>query len=429
MQIKQETLTPTSIKLTITAEASELAKGKKIALEHLGEHSKLPGFREGKAPASVVEKSVDPNRLQSEFLNETVNLVYPGALAKNNLRVVKEPEITITKFVPFTELEFTATVDVVGDIKLADYKKIKLTPEKASVTAKDVDQVLSNLAERSAERTEAKRPAKNGDDVELDFHGVDAKTKQSIAGADGKNYNLVLGSKTFIPGFEEEVLGLKAGDTKSFDIVFPEDYGSKELQKKKVTFEIKIHKVSELKPPKIDDKFAASVGPFKTVVELKADIKKQLTQEKQTELDQKFENELMQKIADKTEVAIPDSLIEQEVDRLEDDEKRNLVYRGQTWQEHLEQEGLSQEEHRAKERPFAELRVKTGLILGAVADKEKIDVSDDELELRLNLLKGQYPDPSMQAELSSKDGKRDIQSRMMVEKTLDFLKKSASSAK
>jgi trigger factor len=427
MQIKQEALTPTSTKLIVTVDKTEIEKGKQVALKNLGKDAKLAGFREGKAPAAILEKSLDPAKLQNEFLNETINTVYASALMQTGLKVVKEPDVSVTKFVPFTELEFTVTVEIVGDIKLADYKKIKMTPEKVSITAKDVDEVLKSLSERSATRAEVKRAAKNGDETNIDFKGVDAKTKEPIEGADGKDYDLLLGSKAFIPGFEEEVIGLKAKDEKTFDIVFPEDYGVADLKKKKVTFTITVNKVSELKTPKLDDAFAKSVGPFKNLAELKEDIKKQLTAEKQNEADQKLDNDLMKKIADQTDVAIPDSLIEQEIDRLEDEERRNLIYRGQTWQEHLEAEGITAEEHREKERPVAVLRIKTGLILGEIAEKEGITVNQEELKLRLDLLRGQYTDPQMQAELESPDGQRDIRSRMLVEKTLLYVRDLATS--
>ncbi len=427
MQIKRETINPTSTKLTISLDQAEIEKGKQVAVSHLGKHTKLPGFREGKAPSALIEKNLDPARLQNEFLNEAINAVYPESIMQTGLRVTSEPEIVITKFVPFSELEFSVTVDNVGDLKIGDYKKIKITPENVSVTAKDVDEVLKGLAERSAKRAEVTRAAKDGDEVNIDFKGIDAKTKEPIEGADGQQYNLILGSKSFIPGFEEQLIGLKAKDQKSFDITFPDDYGVKELQKRKVNFSVTVNSVSELKPPKLDDDFAKSVGPFASLTDLKADIKKQLITEKQTQADQKLNNDLMTKIADQSEVTIPDSLIEQEIDRLEDEEKRNLVYRGQTWQEHLAAEGITAEEHRAKERPVAELRIKTGIILGEIADKESITISDDELNMRLELLKGQYSDPQMQSELASSEGRRDIRSRMMVEKTLVYLRRLATS--
>lgn len=423
MQVTKEQVNPTTIKLTLVADQDLLDETKKKVLTHLArDHVKLPGFRKGKAPLELVEKNVDQSLLQSEFLEEAVNELYVQAAQNERLRPVAQPKVSVTKFVPFTTLEITAEVEAVGQVKLPDYAKIKATKPVVVVTDKDVDDVIDNLKLRAATKEEVKRAAEDGDEVWIDFAGVDAKTKEPVAGADGKDYPLILGSNTFIPGFEDNLTGLKAGEEKTFDITFPKDYGVKALQNKKVTFTVTVNKVQKVVSPKVDDAFAASVGPFKTVKELRADIKRQVEQERGFEAERNYENELVQKIAEKTTVAIPDSLIEEEIDRIEDQEKQNTAYRGQTWQEHLDEEGLTAEEHRNKNRAGAELRVKAGLVLSEIAQKEGIEVTPEELEMRLQLLKGQYQDASMQAELDKPENVRDIASRLLTEKTLDKLK-------
>jgi len=425
MQLKRESLSPTKVKLIITADADELSRVKEHVLRDLAAKVKVQGFRSGKAPAHLVERQVDPALLQTEFLDHAVNDLYVPAVDQQKLRPVAQPEISITKFVPFTTLEFTAEVEVVGEIKLANYKTIKLAPKKVEVSAADVNQILENLRERGAEKKTVKRAAKLDDEATIDFFGSDAKTGEAIAGADGKDYPLTLGSKSFIPGFEEEVVGLKAGDKKEFDIVFPADYGAQELQNRKVKFAITVKEVKEQVLPTVDDKFAASVGPFKTVADLKADVKKQLKAEREREAQNSYDNELLEKIADKSVVELPESLVDQEIDRLEEEEKRNIVYQGQTWQEHLDAEKLTAEEHHEKQRPTAERNLKAGLVLGEVADKEGITVTPEELEIRLMLLKNQYPDEQMQAELEKPENRRDIGNRMMTEKTLEKLRSFA----
>jgi trigger factor len=426
MQVKKEELNPTKVKLTVTADKPDLEKLKQHVLEDLSRDTKVPGFRAGKAPAHLIEKQLDQTALQTRFLDEAVNHLYSDAVRHENIRVVAEPQIAISKFVPFSTLEFTAEVEVVGDIKLGDYKRIKLAPKKVAVTAKDIADVLDNLRERGAAKQEVKRAAKTGDEVMIDFTGTDAKTKESIDGADGKDYPLVLGSKTFIPGFEEELAGLKPGDKKTFELTFPADYGTASLQNRKVSFAVTATKVQELSKSKLDDAFAASLGPFKTLAELKADIKKQVTAERQRETQQAYDNELLEKIAAKSTVAIPPALVESELDHLEEEEKRNIAYRGQTWQEHLDAEGLTEEAHREQKRASAEQRIKAGLILGEVAEKERVANTPEELEIRIQLLKGQYTDPAMQAELDKPENRRDINSRMLTEKTLDKLREYAS---
>ncbi len=426
MQINKTQPSPTTAKLVVKASQPELDEVKQAVLARLSQDVKVPGFRPGKAPAAMVEKQLDTTALQSEFLEQAVNKLYVDAAQKENLRPVAQPKVEITKFVPFTTLEFTVEVEAVGDIKLPNYKLIKVEAKKPQVVAKDVNDVLDNLRQRSATKDDVQRAAKSGDEVIIDFKGTDAKTKQAIQGADGKEYPLTLGSKSFIPGFEDQLTGLKQGGKKKFNLTFPPDYGAKELQGREVTFEVTVLKVRQVNAAKLDDKFAATVGPFKTVAELKADIKKQLTAEKQREADRAFDNELLEKIAAKTTVAMPKTLIEEEIDRMEEEEKRNVVYRGQTWQEHLDAEGITAEAHREKQRKGAELRVKAGLVLGAIADKENISVTPEELEIRVQLLKGQYPDPNTQAELDKPEGRRDIHSRMMTEKTLDQLRSYAA---
>ncbi len=427
MQLKKEQLTPTKVKLTIGVEPKLLDSIKSQVVEHIGKDVKVQGFRPGKAPAHMIEKQLDQSRLHAEFLEQAVNAVYVDAVRQENVRPVAQPKIEIVKFVPYTTLEFTAEVDAVGDIKLPDYKRIKLAAKPASVTADDVKQVLDNLRSRSADKQEVPRAAKSGDEVLINFKGLDAETKETIQGAEGQEHPLVLGSKTFIPGFEDKLVGVKPGDKKTFTLTFPKDYGVPSLQSRKVSFTVEVLKVHELKQPKLDDAFAATVGPFKTIAELKADIKKQLTDEKQQQAQQAYDNELLEKIAGKTTVDIPESLIEDEISRMEDEEKRNIVYRGQTWQEHLAEEGVDAEGHRQLKKPGAEMRVKVGLLLGAIANQENIDVTPEELEVRMQLLKGQYTDPAMQAELDKPEARRDIHSRMMTEKTIEKLCSYAAS--
>ncbi len=426
MTINREKLSPTSIKLTIIADQANLDHAKEEALKKLSKNVKVPGFRPGKAPANMVEKQIDQAVLQSEVIDHIINEAYVGAVEQEKIRPVATPQIAVIKFVPFTALEFTAEIEVVGDISLPDYKKIKLAKTPVSVTAKDVTEVLNNLATRGAIKEEVTRAAKTGDEVVIDFVGTDVKTNQPIEGGAGNDYPLALGSNTFIPGFEDELIGAKPGAVKTFSIKFPADYGSEALQNKEVSFAVTVHKVNAVKPAKLDDAFASNIGPFKTLDELKTDIKKQLTVERQQEAQRLYDNQLLEKIANKTEVTIPDSLIEEEVERIEQEEKRDVVYRGQTWEEHLASEGITSEQHKERQRPGATLRVKAGLVLGEIAQAEKVSVSPDELEIRVELLRGQYPDPSMRAELDKPENRRDIMSRILTEKTLDKLRSYAT---
>ncbi len=427
MQVSTTYPTDTTIKLTITGDKETLDSVKAHVVKELSARvGSVPGFRKGKVPAALAEKQLDQNLLQSEFLEHAINELYGRAAEQERLRIAGQPSVSITKFVPYDTLELEVTVDVIGKVELADYKKIKLEKPKVSVTAKDVDEVIDNLRSRTGEKHEVDRAAKDGDEVVIDFAGVDAKTKEPIAGTEGKEYPLPLGSKSFIPGFEEALVGVKAGEEKTFDVTFPKDYGVKALQSKKVTFTVKVHKVQENALPKLDDAFAATVGPFKTVAELKADIKKQVTAEREREADRTYENQLIEAIAKKTKVAIPKSAVDEQIQRMEQEEKQNLTYRGQTWEQHLELEGVTEDEHREKNREQAELHVKAGIILGEVAEREQLTVTPEEVDLQVNLLKGQYQDEKMQAELDKPENRRDILSRILTQKTVAKLVEYAS---
>lgn len=419
MQITKKNLSDTKLQLKIVVDSEMLARVKDATLREFARTMKLPGFREGKAPLAIVEKNADPNRLQSEFVKQAVNDSYLEVLRTEKLRPVAQPEVTVTKFVPLDALEYEATVEVVGEVKLPDYKKIKLAKAKVSVEAKDVDEVIAGLKTREAEKKDVDRASKQGDQVWIDFKGVDAKSGEPIKGADGKDYPLVLGSNTFIPGFEPELVGLKAGDEKTFTITFPKDYSVKTLQNRKVTFSITANKVQEVVEPKLDDAFAAKVGPFKTMAELKADIKKELLARKEGENDQKYADDLVLKVAEKAKVAIPEALVEEQIDLIERDRRQGLMYRGQTWQEFLESEGHKDDKSwRDAQRSIAEMRVKAGLVLSQIADEENLSVSAKELEEQLAALKVRYPDPGMQAELAKPEARNDIATRMLVEKTV-----------
>ncbi len=417
MQVKRTDVHENKTKLVITAAEDHLAKIKDATVQKLGKGVKVQGFREGKAPAHLIEKNIDQQMLQSEFVEEAINQLYSDAMRQEKLRPIDRPSVTVKKFVPFTTLEFEAEVEILGTVKLPDYKKMKLAKPEVNITEKDITEVINNLKTRVADKKDVTRASKNGDEVTIDFKGVDAK-KEPIKGADGKDYPIVLGSKTFIPGFEENIVGLKAGEEKTFTIPFPKDYGVAALASKKVTFTVTIKKIQEVVPPKVDDAFAAKAGGFKTVKELKDDIKKEVTREKQKQADTQYQNDLVNMIADKAKMNLPDVLVNEQLERLFQEFKQNLTYRGQTIEEFLKQEKKTEDEYKKELRPQAEQRVKIGLTLAEVSTEEGITVTPEELEMRLQLLKAQYQDPQMQAQLDDPRARQDLASQLITEKTV-----------
>ncbi len=418
MHVKRTDLSDTEVKLQITADEAELQTYKTHVLKKLRSQMKLAGFREGKAPLHIVEKQADQNLLQTEFLDEAIQHLYASVAKAEKLRPVDRPAVELQKFVPFTTLEFTIQIPVIGEIKLGDYKKIKKKRPEVKVTDKDVDDLLATLQKRMAEKKDVERKAQDGDQVWIDFTGVDAKG-ESIKGADGKDYPLIIGSKTFIPGFEDNVKGLAAKDVKTFTLTFPKDYGVKTLANKKVSFTVTVIRVQEVIEPKIDDDFAKKAGPFKSVEELKTDVKKQLEIERGHEANRQLETEVVKEVVSKSSIPIPERLIDEQMEQSLNEFKQNLAYRGQTWQEFLEGEGANEEEFTKKTiRTSATERLKTGLVLAEIAEKEAIEVSRDELDQRIAGLMQQYQDAAMQAELQKPEGRRDIAARILTEKTI-----------
>ena len=422
MKLHTERKNDTIAVLDIVAGQEEILALKNKVLHILSPRVKVAGFRNGKVPMEMVEKNIDEVTLQSEFLNEAIQSLYLAAIKEERIRPVGQPQVNVTKFVPFSTLEFTLEIPVVGEIKLADYRKISAKKEKITVKDEQVNDVLKNLQTRAAEKKEVNRVARSGDEAWIDFKGTDKKG-EAVSGADGTDYPLVLGSGTFIPGFEENVVGMKVGEVKSFEVTFPKDYGAKALQNAKVTFQVTLKKLHEVAEPTLDDTFASTVGPFETLKQLKDDIKKQLEHESNHKAERDFEAAIVDELAEKTKVEIPEILIEEQQQAVLQEVRQNIVQRGMTFDEMLASIGKKEDEYIKDEvRPEAIRRIKAGLVLSEIADIENIDVEPELLEARLQALKGQYSDKSMQAELDKPENRREINARLRTEKVIEFLK-------
>lgn len=422
MHLHKSWTTDTEVKLEVSASPDELASIKNKVLKKLAPSVKLPGFRAGNTPLELVEKQLG-NSLQAEVLDEALNTMYRAALRQENIRPAAQPQVSVKSFVPFTQLECVFEVPCIGEIKLGDYKKFDTKLKSTKVVAADVQQVLDNLATRMAEKKDVERKSKAGDQLWIDFEGVDSKG-EPIERADGKDYPLVLGSKTFIPGFEENLVGFKAGGKTEFTVTFPKDYGQKSLQNKKVTFKVTVNKVQEVVKPKFDDAFAKQVGPFKTIDQLKNDIKTQLQAERDQAAQSDLEAARVLEVAKRSRVAIPDSLVEEQAAAMIDEFKRDLVTRGQTWKEFLSGEGKDEEAYKKDViNPAAKERIKAGLILSAIAEAEGITVTEKELDARIAEMKNRYQDDAMLKELDKIENQQDIAARILSEKTIKFLSK------
>ena len=420
MQVTRKDISETKVKLTIELGLEELTHSKQHELQEKAKVAKITGFRKGKAPLNLIEKQLDQNQLQADVINHAINDYYGQALTAEKLRALDQPNVTIGKFVPYTELQFTAEVEIMPRIKLGDYKKIKKSPKIAKVEADEVKKVLANLSERMAAKKDSSKPAKLGDDVVIDFDGKDKKG-QAVAGASGKDYSLNLGSNSFIPGFEDGLVGSKSGDKKELKLKFPKDYHAENLAGTDIVFEVQVKKVQSVELPKLDDEFAKKVGPFDSFKSLQADIKTQLEDQKKQEAENALKDEIVEELVKKSTLVLPDILINDQISMLEHDFNQNLVYRGMTKEEYITSSSFkSEEEWRNKElKPQAERRVSVGMVLAEVADVEGIKIDEQELADRIELMKIQYKQNAEQ--FDTPEMQREVASRLITEKTVDRL--------
>lgn len=412
----------TSRLLTITLDAEDLAPIKKSTLTRLAKQVKVAGFRPGKVPLHMAQKHLDPNAVNGELLDAAVNWAAIKALEVEKLMPLDKPNVEVKKFVPDTELEFTAAFQVVPNVKLGDYKKLKVTKQKVEVADKEVMDVIERLRGGEAIKQVVERTAKLDDEVTVDFVGTD-KTGAEVAGATGNDYPLVLGSKSFISGFEEGLVGKKAGDIAKLELTFPKDYHNKPLAGTGITFVVTVKEVKEVKLAELNDTFAAKIGPFKTMAELKADIKRELTQQKEREAVDALKDSLVEQLVKGSHVPAPDVLIDDQMAALERDFVQNLARRGQTLDQYLAGKNLTREQWQTKElREVATRRVQVGLALAELSKIESVEVGMDELESRLaELLKGYGSSPEIRKQLDTPEVRRDVANRVLTEKTVDKL--------
>lgn len=421
MKYTVKNLSDTKVQVSVTLGAEDLATAKQNALVKLAKEVKVAGFRKGKVPVKVAEKQVNPELLASELVERAINQGVVDAFTEAKLQPLDRPQVEVKNYDPEKELEFTAEVETLPEVKLGDYKKLKATPEKVSVAAKDIDEVIERMRAGFAEKKDVERAAKEKDEVLIDFEGKDEKG-ELVKGAAGTDYPLTLGSGTFIPGFEEGLVGKKVGEEFELPLTFPKDYHAAALAGAKVNFKVVVKSVKEVSLPKVDDEFAKKCGPFESAEQLKKDIKSELTTQKERTRDDKLKDDLARELIKASTIPTPEILIEDQMRSIEQDTVQNLMYRGVTLDQYLEEQKLTHDEWKEKElKKSATERVKIGLALAELSKQEKITVSDEEVDARQNQMAQQYPDPNMQAQLKSPEARRDIGNRLMTEKTLDRL--------
>lgn len=423
MKTKVKNISDVKVELTISLGVEELKAAEQVALTKLAKEVKIEGFRKGKAPLEMVAAQVDQNVLGQEVIENALSKAVAEAFLKEKIQAINRPEVDVKKFIPGTELEFTATSEIMPKVELGDYKNLKVKKEKVSVSQKEVNETIDQILKNFAEKKEVKRAAKEGDEVVIDFLGK--KDGVAFDGGKAEKFPLELGSKSFIPGFEEGLIGKKAGDELSLDLKFPKDYHAKDLAGAKVVFEVKIHEVRENVLPEINEEFLSKLGEFKTKEDFEKQIKEDLKTQKQAEADDKFKDELVKKLAEVSKVPVPEILLEDQKQSIEMDMQQNLMYSGLSLEDYLKRMGKTHEEWLENDvKAVAESRVKSGLALAELSKVEKIQSSVDELDARIAQLKEQYGNSKeVVKQLSSDDVRRNLANQILTEKTIDLLVK------
>lgn len=429
MDYSKKEIAKNKVEYTVTVNGEKMSINHERALHKIGRNAKIAGFRKGHVPERVLEQHLDPARVADVEINEVVTDSIRELLAKDNLMPLDQPTVSVTKYVPGQELEFTATFDLMPEVKLSDPSKLTTKKPSSEISDKQVDDVIDRLRVNAAEKTAVERAAKNGDEVIIDFTG--SVNGKEFAGGTAKNYALKLGSGSFIPGFEDGIVGHKAGEEFDVNVTFPKEYGAPELAGKKSVFKIKLLKVNELKMPELNDDFAKNMAPdLKTVEDLKRDIMNNLAETEMADAEQKYEEALLTEFAAKSKVDVPEVLVNDEIPQMKKRFTEGLMYRGLDLDKYLKQKDLTEEKWTEVElRPAAEKRIRNSMVLTAFIEKEKITVNPEEVIEQQNKMLEQFNNPKVKAHFKTPEYLAQINQQMLTKKALEKLVELAEKGK
>ncbi len=424
MKTKLKKLDGSRVELTATLDAADLKKAEDLAVEELAKEVRVEGFRKGKVPMEVAKRFIPENDLDAKTMDLSVRMTVVAAFEQEKQMPLLRPEISITKFVPGEMLEYVATVEVVPEVMLGDWKNLGVKRETAKIEEKDIKGVLDNIAKSFSEKKAIKRAAKLGDEVIIDFVGK--KDGVAFPGGSADNYPLLLGSGNFIPGFEDGIVGHEPGDKFDLELTFPKDYGVEDLAGVKTVFSVLLKQVNEVTMPKIDDELAKKVGPFKDLKALKEDIKKNLALQTEERLDGKFKDDLIKALVKKSKIGtIPDILINDQMHGIRDNLERNAKTQGLSAEEYLKRGGETMESWEKQAKKVAEENVKASLCLQNLALAEKVTVDDKLVEAKIAELRDVYrKSPDALKNLKDPAVKQDIKNRLIIEATVEKLAKA-----
>ena len=420
----EKTKNANEVKLEITVEASKFDEAIKRVYFKSAKYFNIPGFRKGKAPMQIVEKYYGKEIFYEDAFNDAANEALEEAVKENKLEIVSRPEVEIKQMEKGKDLIFTATMQTKPEAELGKYKGVEIKKIEYKVTDEDIDHELSHMQEHNSRLISIDdRPVEKGDIATIDFEGfVDGK---AFEGGKAENHDLEIGSNTFIPGFEDQIIGMKIDEEKDIQVKFPEEYFSKELAGKDATFKVKLHEIKKKELPKLDDEFAKDVSEFDTLDELKKSIKEK--QEKQNEERAKYETQdaVIKAVCKNMKVEIPSGMIDMEIDNMIKDIEQRLSYQGLKLDQYLQMMGKTEEELRKEYEPQAIEGIKTRLALEAVIKAEKIEPDEAEITEKMKEMAKNYGKENDEEFLKNENVANYIKEGLKSEKALDFLVKNA----
>lgn len=389
MSLQVEKLEKNMAKLTIEVSAEDLDKAMEKAYQKQKSRISLPGFRKGKAPRKMIESMYGKGVFMEDAVNSLVPQEYTKALGECDLEIVSQPEINVTQMEPGKALIFTADVAVKPEVTLGDYKGVEVPKSEITVTDEEVDAEVKKEQDKNARTVAVEdRAAANGDITTIDFEGfVDGV---AFEGGKGTDYALTLGSSTFIPGFEDQLVGANTGDHVEVKVTFPEEYQAKELAGKEAVFQCDVKKIETKEVPELDDEFAKDVSEFDTLAEYKEDVKKKLTEKKEKEARTAKENAAVDKAIENAQMDIPELMTKTECRQMMDDFSRRMQQQGLSMEQYFQFTGQSVDKMMEDMKPQALKRIQTRLVLEKIAEVENIQPTEEEVNEEISKMAEMY---------------------------------------
>lgn len=428
MSVKVENLEKNMVKLTVEVDNAEFLKAIDVAYKKNRNKFNLPGFRKGKAPKEMIMKMYGPQVFFEDALNEILDKTYPEAAKESGLEIVSRPEIGVEQIGMDQNVIYTATVAVKPEVTLGEYKGVTVEKAETTVSAKEVNEKLAAELEKNARVVEVDREIKKDDIANIDFVGsVDGV---EFEGGKGEDYPLTIGSGTFIPGFEDQLIGHKAGETVDVKVTFPENYGAKDLAGKEALFVTTIKTVKEKQVPAADDEFASEVSEFDTLDEYKKDLKKTLKEEKEKAATTTNERNVIAKVVENASVEIPAPMLEAQLDNMLYDYQTRLAQQGIPMDQYLKITGQTVEQIKDQMKESAEKNLKTSLVIEAIMEKENITVAEERVDEEFKKIAEQYKmEYDDLKKTVSEEQKESMKREIAFQETIDMLVAEANLVK